>query len=527
MHTGVRCINVNANMFGGLDLVANAHDQDLIMSKVKAYEAQEPKMLKKTATIHSVRANVTHYLHQMYSELNKDAVMEEQVDHAAEKDLEYRRWLMVSSWNCTLEPPLSDQTAHDALCQQTALLSSPTYPPSKPNGFNTTVWHLSKPAESVCEATSKADTLHPVSWFRPEGSSPRTELPIPKATASSNPHSGKLNAVLVVLDEQTPETDDALLLLLRTLRAAGSTALVVIASPDPKVLEPLVKGQCGVQLLGFDPTLVTSQYAVATSFKPTGDLIAYLTLADYLLTEAKRFNKVLLVSADTVFQRDPFAAMPKREGLLLFVDDPVVSNDAPACFSGQLRVHELPALVSLKVVMGSAEAVRDYLLVSVNINYRTRRCPYETVVMLNVFRKEYAMYHPLALITPWDGPVTFVTDRQVPLMRTVDANTLLAVNLRGVATIVVTGYLSRMSGSRTQLEVPSPSAVKSTLDLVLSQVSTKLAPAIRQLNEYENPTSAEWPPDSKAFLRWSALGSMAVLPSSYTLEWYPQLAGIN
>jgi hypothetical protein len=129
--------------------------------------------------------------------------------------------------------------------------------------------------------------------------------------------------------------------------------------------------------------------------------------------------------------------------------------------------------------------------------------------MLNVFRKEYAMNHPLAIITPWDGPVTFVTDRQVPLTQTVNPDTLLAVNLRGAVTTIVTGYLSRMSASRSQLAMPSPSAVKSTLDLALSQVSPKLAPAIRQLNEYEDPTNAEWPPDSKAFLRWSALGSMA------------------
>ena len=367
VHTGVRCIYVNAMMFGGFDLVSNHHEQDVVLSKLISLEAEEPRILKTTTTVHSVQANVTRYLHQMYNELNKNKAMEEQIDRAAEQDLESRRWRMVSSWNCTLTAPLPDQVDHAAVCQQTALLSSPADPPAKFAGLNQTVWHLAKAAESRCSVASKDGGLHLVPWLRSEGDSPLIEPPVSLATPASGLHQDPLDALLVVLHKQTSETHEALLLLLRSLRAAGSTALVVIASADPKLLEPLVKDECGVELLAFDATLVRSQLAATTSFKPTIDLIAYVTLADFLSTEVRRFNQVLLVSADTYFQRDPFTAMPKRPGLMLFVDDPMVSNDAPTCLSGQLLINELSTFISLKVVMGSAQAVRDFLAISISI----------------------------------------------------------------------------------------------------------------------------------------------------------------
>lgn len=77
----------------------------------------------------------------MYTKLDKDTELTAKVDLLAAAALDERRTEMVSSWNCSVPIPGTRQTdpptthkgqlagIHVAMCQQSALLSSPPLPP--------------------------------------------------------------------------------------------------------------------------------------------------------------------------------------------------------------------------------------------------------------------------------------------------------------------------------------------------------------------------------------------------------------
>jgi hypothetical protein len=514
-YSGVRCINVNSRMFGGLDLFGNSHDQAMILSRVKQYEANEPHVLQKTTTIHSVQAEVTRYLHPMYQRINSNATLDSLVDIMAERDLEIRRIYLTTSWNCSLPEPVDPSISYRAMCQQSALLSPPPALPKHLGAFDA-VWYplpqATMPAPSPCQVLDPAqahDTV--VSWMRAPTADPRVVPPPLLATAGGAaqppPMDRKEHLVMVVADGNEEDVLAPLQLLVRSLRSTGCTARVVVFASAPMPLATLAAEFCNVEVVGFDPVAVAKAYAETSSYKTTEAMINFILFESYLHQHGSRHERAFFVPVDTFFQRDPFLAFPARDGVVLLVDDPVVTVEQLECFAGLLRIHEMPAMISLDVAMGTVEALRSFLAESLDVSYRIRRCAFSHTVVLNVFRKIYAVNHPVTVLMPWDAPVSMVTERQdLPFRRVSDG--LLAQNLRAVPTAAVINYLSRLEPSKDQLVLPPPEAVRTQLQLVAEAAGTRLEEVVFQLNNFSNPSPREFPPDSKAFLRWSALGSM-------------------
>ncbi|EGD80807.1 hypothetical protein PTSG_01396 [Salpingoeca rosetta] len=509
-HSGVRCINTNARMFGGLDLVHNSHDQKYIMRTLDKYEKREPVTLVKTATIHSVKANTTYHIHDMYQRILQTPSIVEQTDKLAERDLESRRWQLVTSWNCTLTPPFPDQVAHDAICQQSALISEP---PRRPQ-------HI----DALDAAVSEIDTYMPCAGADNKGSAPifafarlqsvRDEANHgpPRVQAGAAPPPGgdtKRNVVMVVIDSHNEQARASLALLVRSLRAVGSTADVVVFAPSRDWVEPTVKGQCGMRVVEFDNAKVVQAYQDAYVTKPTEDVLYFALFETFLQRYKQRYELALHARVDTFFQRNPFTTVPTRNGLVLFVNNPVVTMDQVECFAGFLRINEKATMVSVRVAMGTTQALRDFYARSMKPMGRARRCAFDALVMLNTFRKEYAQDNPVLVLAPWDGPLaTLGHELEYDYTNETDARNRGRVvyrNVAGVATSIVTGYMNLLEfDAAGVLQVPTERP-KTRVELALATLPARLHDPVLRTCSFHDPSPQEWPLSSKAYLRWSAL----------------------
>lgn len=509
-HTGVRCININAKMFGGLDLVGNSHDQPLIQKAVASFERRSPEVLWKTATIHSVTAETTYKLHEMYQRL-KGLNLEEKVDKLAERDLEERRWLMATSWNCSVAPMLNNQKPHDAVCMQSALLSEPPFKPRHVPDLDA-VWRIVKPGRT-CSAADDLDKTRVFGWasFKPDDVATDTygRAYMPAAGNAYAADSAQRDLIMVVVDTDDDDAIDAFELLLRSLRATGATAEVVVFTTDPTEVAPAAGANCGVTIVEYDAISTRRAMSQWAGMTASDDIMAFGLYEAYLYTFGERYGRVMHVRADTIFQRDPFAAISDNGGVVLFIEDPVITVEDASCFKGVIRVNEVVTRISLSMAFGtSATVMREYYARAVAVPIRMRRCAFEDTVMLQVYRKEMSQFFRVTLLQPWDGPAVFVNPAAYPRYVNgtgANAGRILFVNAKGVVATMATSMLSQMDASTELLAMHPPHARRSPLDIALAELPRRIHGTIRLAAEVPVLPHNVWPPDSKANLRLSGL----------------------
>lgn len=516
--TGVRCINLNAKMFGGLDLMGNSHDQREIMAGVSNYERRSPEILWKTATIHSVVADTTYKLHSLYDRLAQKN-LDDKVDELAEHDLEVRRWTMASSWNCTINAPLPDQTPYQALCMQSALLSPP---PFTPKHFAELEQHwkltpLNRPCAVRLSSENKPPGTEVFAWMSYDPDSVSSAPFPPRATpgdgsSSFGSSSQPRDVILVQLDGSDQESVDALQLLLRSLRATGSVAEVVVFVAATDDISQVVNEVCGVSVVKYDATAVRSALAMVSGITVNDDILAFGLYENFLFAHGQRYRDVLQVHVDTYFQRDPFASVTTNGGVVLYVDNPVVPMEQVPCFAGTLRLNEMVARLSLSVALGPSNKMREYFSRAVAVPYRSRRCRFADAVMLQAFRKDFSVYFRVTVVTPWDGPMALLTEREEPAyVNGTGANSgrIVFVNGKGTPATAVFNYLRLMNSSPTLLHMKPPGQRRSVLDLVLAELPKRLHGSVRRAADVLQLGPEKWPQDSKAYLRWTALEGLS------------------
>eukprot|EP00049_Salpingoeca_infusionum_P018838 m.359023 g.359023 ORF g.359023 m.359023 type:complete len:1247 (+) comp18374_c0_seq1:602-4342(+) len=509
-YTGVHCINTNARMFGGLDLVANAHDQDQILQTVQQYEIASPEILLKTATVHSVKANMTRYLHDMYTKLNADHGAIDDVDVLAEKDLESRRLQMVTTWNCTIPSPLPDQSPLKAICQQSALISKPPYPVPHMEELSNAV--VKEEATQQCSAPAgQPDNIY--AWVKFDDTTD-TSMPDPVVKPASGNPSLDSNAVFVGLEAEDKTSIQSLRLLVKSLRAVGSSADVVVVTAG-KQLHKHVADLCGVIVVGIDTVQIRNELSLTTSTRATTEMLFFAAFETYLNDHPDVYQNVLYISVDSFFQRNPFDAMPmEKDTLYLFIDYPIVVMNQVECFLGLLRVMERPTKISMRLMYGDASAMRTFFAKSIDVPFKARRCPFDYVLLLNTYRREYSVYHKVVIISPWDGPAAFLSRDQQPQYFNGTEGHLsqraVFTNIERVPTAVVVGYsdVYDLADGDGLLTAPRPGAQRSALQLVLDDMPARLHDSIKHSSVYTPLPTTQFPFDSKAYLHWSALSQL-------------------
>eukprot|EP00056_Hartaetosiga_gracilis_P016434 m.5023 g.5023 ORF g.5023 m.5023 type:complete len:1351 (-) comp4099_c0_seq2:162-4214(-) len=551
-YTAVRCINMNSKMFGGLDLVGNDHDQDSIKRRIRVYEKNDPRILVKTATVHSVKAEMTHYLWDLFTDLGKDQNRIQEVDRLAEIDLNDRRWLLSTSWNCSIPIPFHmkdveerkavikkgsnfvasrEYPHHDAICMQSSLLSTHHNPLKHTNEYDSLIKEDVAFYSTCGGVDSSLDDPHlkdkVFAFAKDEHDQDEAQTP-PEAKKKGTPGStdgtsAKRNAVLVAVDVVDDNAIASFKLLVASLRSTGSTADVVAFAPSVEKLQSSLSSYCGVRLVEYDVMKVMDQYAATSGSKPDTTLIFYSVFIAFLNAHEGDYKEVALAKVDSFFQRNPFSSVFVRDGLALFMAYPVVQLKSMSCFSGTLRINEMPALLTLDFVMGEVESVRNFLSLTSVIPYRARRCPLDYVVLLNTYRKEYTQYNPVIVYNPWDGPVVTLSDLEDPFFSReksgINKGRVLFLNTHGDVATVVTNYNNLLSFNEDSLDAENqfapvlsliaPENRKSSLSIVLELLPEKLHDTVKTLNTYHDPTAEEWSFDSKQFLKWQALRGKA------------------
>ena len=200
----------------------------------------------------------------------------------------------------------------------------------------------------------------------------------------------------------------ALALFVRSLRATGSTAEVVVFGPEMHVggrlqavqqqlLQALQLGGmgaalCGVRFVSYEPDQVLTDFEQGLGIEvPPAAMLTTAVMASFLqrVSQASPYNGVMVAPLSTLFQRDPFANVYRKAGggLTMFIASPVHLQDQPACLSGLLRIHEKAADVVTNLVVGGQADVAAFLRLSLSRPSKLRRCSFRELIMLNVWRK--------------------------------------------------------------------------------------------------------------------------------------------
>lgn len=212
-------------------------------------------------------------------------------------------------------------------------------------------------------------------------------------------------------------------LFVSSLRATGSQAEIVLFL-DGRVagaFVPLARQFGGVRILSFNATALELAYGKVVIYR-------FALYADFLARQPPgRYRNCLHADMfDTFFQRDPFAAVDVRGGLVLFAENPEIElgdcrfhrhwfgqcREAPLLYA----VHTLPR-VCMGVVMGTVPAmVRMLRMLMPNLG-SPHRCNDQGVLNIMLWSGELAARMPVRVQTAAVGV-------------TINANTDWALELR-------------------------------------------------------------------------------------------------
>lgn len=541
-HTGVRCININSNMFGGFDLVGNSHDQKAIINTLQRIERSNPMVLMKTTTIHSVKAEATYYIDAMFRRLlKKYTSLENELDERAERDLEQRRLFLTSSWDCTLTqsgtelkpgkstiPSSFSSTSasriFQAMCQQSALLSSPPNRPTHIEVFDKTL--IETGPYHACQVDTH-DSMQSQQIFGFVRRSDQHERP-GREKAWHHAKDGKRaeaneNVVLVAIDSNNDQTLSALRLFVQSLRQVGCKCDIIIFTLQQSWV---TIDECGVHVVEYNAAQVNKVFNEALFMTPLEDQFYFSLFETYLKRYEPRYKKALHARVDTFFQQDPFRTIPIQNGLTLFVRNPIASAEQVKCFRGYLRINERATKISVSAAIGTTSALRNYFARSIWRHPRASQCSFEDLVMLSTFRKEYAQDNPVVILNPWDGPISNLENGMdydvVQDDASHNAGRLIFQNAKGFAVSIVTGY-SKMLEFDTEgvLVMPNRGLAQIRFDLNRLALPERLYVVFDRISNIKEPTKEEWPLDSKAYLHWSEL--MSDISSKIQIESFQPL----
>lgn len=315
------------------------------------------------------------YQASLYRRLGElDSKLHDEMIKSTEETLATSYSYLVAQWNCTLKGSAPSASPVNALCQQYSLKKPPLHYKSR--------------------ELNQVYGRHPVP--------PRRWMPADKPLPVSGAGAA-IDAVIVVLDpeldaSQGPVRERSLMLLVRSLRATGSMAHVLLfpaaASASNEATKAAVAAAAG-DPLGLVRIFQAPQPPVTpldASKYGSGFAVAAGTIADFLREHRAKYNRILMVSPNALFQLDPFVHIPSRGGVMLFITDTFDSNLTlhkidPAlstgvmgvCTSRDVRISRLktpsggyfrgPGVLDTSVVIGTAASVEAVLL-EVVYNYR-------------------------------------------------------------------------------------------------------------------------------------------------------------
>lgn len=463
--TGARCLHYSGDTLGGLDLVANSHNQTEITNVVKRLAQTQPDHLLAAVTVHSVTGATARLIFQEQEAL-RTAEREASVDLGAERELEVRRRLLAPAWSC---PAAGDR---HAVCIASALYDPPLLSPAVSESMLAS-WEASDwsgvggavDREAACRALRSGGNSAVRAWFRSqqpsaaggEGRMGRREgqereqarpaLPVAlNTTHEEAADEGAHDAVLVVLGDGTDAGPSAagesglegattaaaaelraLGLLARSLRATGEAARLVVFHPQGS--ERMARVRAALNGWGCATTLVAYNLAmVLASTAPTPEAAAALTasvrlggglpplaamglLQSFLQRDGWRFRRVLVVPPDAVFQRAPFTALAGGPSLVVFAADPVEEPPEPPTSFGEPCRREAHASnerhlrLNTELALGQPKALVGLYSAIVASSNARRGCSVGELLRMAVYRRDVARLWPLAVVGPWSGLV--------------------------------------------------------------------------------------------------------------------------
>ena len=282
-HIGTECFGMKMDF--GWDRYHNAKRENVPL-KISLLE-QTPVILGSATTFHPVPPEFQQRLHTSIAKARSeegDAIE----NRRAQTMSRSHKWL-VGQWNCTLQAPdaklAGSQKDINGICQQHAQRNPPLRNKIRPlPGVTKPIkQHWKRSAPATGNGGGDVVFINTVARFAPEGAA------------------FKLRARAVHLAH-------------KSLLATGSIADVVFVTDDK------------AQKL-FEPLHQESNVVVVEAPAPAGDhnLFGFAgfaaVVATYLSTHRGNFTRVLLTTSNAIFQRDPFKAIPLRDGVAAFVTE--------------------------------------------------------------------------------------------------------------------------------------------------------------------------------------------------------------
>lgn len=505
--TGARCMNTNLRHFGGIDMVRNSHDQGHILSTVKALELDNRVKLALTATVHSVEAEMTRYLYQMYRRMDADTALSETADRLASRDLEKYRSALVASFNCTLSTPVgAAEPRFVAVCMRSALRWKPRTAPREPPNL-ATAWALVEGAGRSCQVAPPVRDIGWLAWNADIATPPRAPSPRPTAAAQ-----GPLSANGVMIAVSSAAEVTYLALLLSSLRATGSSAWVAVFFDEARfaallpALRSATVADCACRLIAWRSDRLRDAFdALSWKTHPSLRHQGYAVMGSYLRSLANKHGHVLMTRPDSFFQRDPFKAMPLRQGLNFFSLDPLRELPLETCFPTKTppRLTEKLSATFPDTVFGSTSQLTQFLGA---LLYRKAApgCSFDDNLSMAVWRKVFASGQPVNVLDPHTSPVVGVFPARGRYR--VHDNVALVTNHAGTPAALVSGYAARtLVDGLGQLAVLHPGGAETPLQAAL-QRHAQLAAGIRLVADYRPLSATQWPAGDKAFSRFQSLG---------------------
>lgn len=294
-HAAVGCTGMKRDF--GWDRYHNAK-REMVPMKIQKLE-QDPVLLATATSFHPVPPTFQARIHSFIAKVR--AEQWEAVRDKTENELlgTSKRYL-IAQWNCTLprtRPPLTGQLlpALNALCQQYPLKRVP----------------LGGSPREPTKAVRKLRKL----WFGPAA-----------PAGPQFPNGGAaFDAVVVVLDHAAfppgfgPVRSASLVRLVKTLRATGSMAAVVLMVPTGN---STARAAAQAAAGAADGVEIHDLISPIGEFELPGFGITAHLVSQYLSANRGLFRQVLVASSDVFFQRNPFdGSIPARNGTLLSVTE--------------------------------------------------------------------------------------------------------------------------------------------------------------------------------------------------------------
>jgi hypothetical protein len=220
---------------------------------------------------------------------------------------------------------------------------------------------------------------------------------------------------------------------MRSLRqfSTADVAILLPANETGWVGSAEAQKYCGVTFHRYDTDL-------AEPWRPKRSRVENLALASFLEAQKQAYARVLRLPLDTVFQRDPFAALPSAyDGLLVFVDNPVVEHQGLCSAARWEFDSERRLAVVTEMVAGTTAALAKLYRLLVDVPWLLSSCLAEDYLMGLIYMHSLPRHHDVAVVMPQHSPLLVYPRPGAAISQ--EARGVLYSNSEGVVAAAVVG----------------------------------------------------------------------------------------